>query len=340
MEKIGICFTGVPLSVREVVELTKYAEEKGFYSAWVMEDYFLRDGISYLANLAYNTERIKLATGLINPYTRNPVLIALTAATLDELSNGRLILGLGAGVQPLIEQMGIPFQKPLKTVEEAVKVIRLLLKNGFQGKNTTYQGEVFKVSNVDFGTCAYFSEFGKFKPIRENIPIYIGAINKKMIQLAGKIANGVLLSLGSAPQYIKHFVIKNLKIGAKKARRDIEEIDIATYILCSVSKDRKEEHGAAKGFVTYALAYTPKEILNVCGYSEEEIEPIREILETKGLKEAMKHVTEDMFKTFAAIGTPEECREKIEEFIEMGTKHPIILPVGNTKLAMETVASR
>ncbi len=340
MERIGICFTGVPLPIKEVVKLTKYAEEKGFYSVWVMEDYFLRDGISYLANLAYNTERIKLATGLINPYTRNPVLIALTTATLDELSNGRLILGLGAGVQPLIEQMGISFQKPLKTVEEAVEVIRLLLKNGLKGEKTNYQGEIFKVNNVDFGTCPYFSEFGKFKPIRDSIPIYIGAINKKMIQLAGKIADGILLSLGSAPRYVKHFVVKNLKIGAEKAGRNIDEIDIATYILCSVSKDKNEEHKAAKGFITYALAYTPKEILNVCGYDEEEIKPVRETLETKGLKEAMKHVTDDMFKTFAAIGTPEECKDKIEEFIEKGTKHPIILPVGNIKLAIETVTSK
>jgi 5,10-methylenetetrahydromethanopterin reductase len=340
MEKIGISFTGVPLPVRNVVELVKYVEEKGFYSAWILEDYFLRDGISYLANLAYNTRKIKLATGLINPYTRNPALIALTIATLDELSNGRMILGLGAGVQPLVEQMGIPFRKPLKTVEEAVEIVRLLLKNGFKGEKTTYQGEIFKINDVDFGTCPYFAEFGRFKPIRDNIPIYVGAIGPKMIQLAGKIADGVLLSLGSAPQYVKHFVIKNLKIGAEKAGRSLDEIDIATYILCSVSKDRNDEHKAAKGFVTYAIAYTPVEILEVCGYSEDDVKPIREALETKGLKEAMKHVTEDMFKTFAIIGSPEECREKIIEYIEMGTKHPIILPIGNIKLAIESIISK
>ena len=212
-----------------------------------------------------------MATGLINPYTRHPVLIALTAATIDELSNGRLILGLGAGVRPLIEQMGISFRKPLKAVEEAVEIIRLLLKDGFRGRRTTYRGEIFKINDVDFGACEYFTGFGRFKPIREQIPIYIGAISKRMIQLAGKIADGVLLSLGSAPEYVKHFVIKNLKIGAEKAGRKVEDVDVATYILCSVSKDKKEEHKEAKGFVTYALAYSSEEILKVCGYDYEEI---------------------------------------------------------------------
>src|SRR5437660_1066662 len=120
VEGLGVGFTGAPYTVREVVELAKLAEREGFSCFWFAEDYYLRDAISNISAVAYATSKIQISTGIINPFTRNPVLVAETIATLNELSDGRMRLALGTGVQPLIENMGIRFKHPLAAMDEAV----------------------------------------------------------------------------------------------------------------------------------------------------------------------------------------------------------------------------
>ena len=196
--KMGIAFSGVPFAINTVAELVKRAENKGFSTAWFAEDYFLRDAITAMSFTAALTKRIKLGTGIINPYTRHPILIAETIATLSEAAGGRIFLSLGTGVGPLIEQMGIKFRKPLTTIREAVEIIR----NALTGNPVTFEGEVFNIRDVRLGYNPYLSQLGEFKLKRGNIPIYIAAIGPKMLQLAGKIGDGVLLTAGCSPNYV------------------------------------------------------------------------------------------------------------------------------------------
>ena len=123
-DDIGVGFTGGPYSARRVAELAKLAEKEGFSSVWCAEDYYLRDAISNISCVAYVTREVKISTGVINPFSRNPVLIAETIATLNELSGGRIRLALGTGVQPLIENMGIKFSHPLQAMAESVEIVR------------------------------------------------------------------------------------------------------------------------------------------------------------------------------------------------------------------------
>lgn len=150
--RLGIGFTGAPFSVMEIVNYAKLAEKTGIDSIWIAEDYFLRDAISIISSAATSTQKIKLATGVINPYTRNPILIAQTMATLDEISNGRTILALGTGVPFIIENMGIKFEKPLTMIRESVRIIRMLFKT----EKVNYQGKVLKVKDIEFGKNPYF----------------------------------------------------------------------------------------------------------------------------------------------------------------------------------------
>jgi len=330
--RFGIGFTGAPLSVGGMIRYVNLAEKSGFESAWVAEDYFLRDAVSPLACFALATKRIKVAFGVINPYSRNPAVIAETIATIDELSRGRAILALGTGVPPLIEQMGIEFERPLSTIRESAHVIRELLT----GKEVTFQGSAINLKNVTLGVNPYFLLLKRFKPIRSNIPIYIAAIGPKMLQLAGEIGDGVLLTAACSSQYVK-YAVENIKVGAEKAGRDPAKIDVAAIILYSVSRNGRP-NDAVRGFLSYSLSYSNPEYLRMGGFDETEIEPIKEALEKKGMLEASKLVTDAMVDTHAAAGTPDRCREKLEEYKSAGVTLPIIFTMGtNTGMAIKTI---
>jgi len=333
MERVGIGFTGAPSPVEEMVEYVRLAEKSGFESAWMAEDYFLRDAVSPLACFALATKKIKVAVGVINPYSRNSAVIAETIATIDELSGGRAILTLGTGVPPLIEQMGIKYERPLAIMRESVHAVRELLA----GEEVTFQGRAINLKNVTLGVNPYFFLLEHFKPIRSRIPIYVAAIGPKMLQLAGEIGDGVLLTAGCSPQYVK-YAVENIKIGAKKADRDPNEIDVATYVLYSVSKTGRVNNKAMKGFLAYALSYSDPKYLKMSGFDETDVKLIRETLETKGMAEASKLLTDAMVNTYTATGTRERCREKLEEYKVAGITLPIIFTMGiNTKLAIKTI---
>lgn len=333
MERFGIGFTGAPLSVEEMIKYVKLAEGAGFESVWMAEDYFLRDAVSPLACFALATKKIKVAIGVINPYSRNSAVIAETIATIDELSGGRAILALGTGVPPLIEQMGIKFERPLATMRESINVIRKLLA----GEEVTFQGRAINLKDVTLGVNPYFFLLEHFKPIRSRIPIYFAAIGPKMLRLAGEIGDGVLLTAGCSPQYVK-YAVENVKIGAQRANRDPAKVDVAAYVLLSVSKTGRVNNKAMKGFLAYALSYSDPKHLRMSGFDETDVKPIKETLETKGMAEASKLVTDAMVNTYTATGTRERCREKLEEYKDAGVTLPVIFTMGiNVKLAIKTI---
>jgi 5,10-methylenetetrahydromethanopterin reductase len=321
ISRLGIGFTGVPYNVNQIVTYAKKAESAGFESIWIAEDYFLRDAITTLTAVALSTNSIKLGTGVINPYTRSPVLIAQTIATLDEISAGRAFLAIGTGVPSLIEQAGIRFEKPLQRIKDSVKIIRQLLT----GEIITYDGLTMKISEVKLGYNPYFKLLGSFTPLRNKIMIYVAAIGPKMLELAGQIADGVLLTAGCSPHYVRN-AIHYIKLGADKAGRNYNEIDIAGFILTSLPNG----HGsrmALRGFLSYVLAYSPTEYLKLSGVSEEEIAQIKNAFFEKGMEEAAGMITDEILSDFAVVGDADTCLSIIEEYVKAGLKLPVILPI-------------
>jgi 5,10-methylenetetrahydromethanopterin reductase len=319
--RLGLGLTGVPFSVMQIVSYAKKAEVAGFESVWIAEDYFLRDAITTLTAIALSTNTIKLGTGVINPYTRSPVLIAQTLATLDEISSGRAFLAIGTGVPPLIEQAGIKFEKPLQRIKDSVEIIRKLLRGGI----VTYDGMVLKITDVKLGYNPYFKLLGSFTPLRNKINIYVAAIGSKMLELAGQIADGVLLTAGCSPQFVRS-ATDHIRLGASKAGRDYNEIDIAGFILTSLSNGHGSRIGL-RGFLSYALAYASKEYLMMSGVNEEEIALIKNAFFVKGMEEAARLVTDDILSIFAAVGDMYTCMSKVEEYVKAGLKLPVILPI-------------
>jgi len=338
MQRIGIAFAGAPFPVREMLSYVKTAEKDGFESVWVAEDYFLRDAISTMAVFAYATDRIGIGTGVINPYTRNPVLIAETMAALDELSGGRMILALGTGVPNLVEQMGIRFQRPMRMMRESVKVIRETIRAGAARERVSFKGQSLNVADIDLGSNPYFGLLKRFVPPRDKIPIYVAAMGPKMLQLAGEIGDGVLLGAGCSSGYVKSAVEK-IRTGAMRAGRAPEEVDVASLIIMSVSKKGQFDAPGIKGYIAFLLAFMTEDLMKMSGVDPNQVEPIKKAFKENGIKEAIKYLPDEITARFCVLGSPESCLSKIREYVSAGVNLPIMLFLDtDVELALRTAS--
>src|SRR5713226_5984538 len=179
MKRLGIAFSGGP-NPAEIVECVKLAEALGYETAWMAEGHG-GDQFAVLAACAAQTSRILLGTSITSVFVRTVPTIAMAAATLDHLSAGRFILGVGSSHKVQVEgEHGVPYAKPLTRVRESVAIIRGLLRDG----KVRYAGESVRIDGFDLW----------FTPQRPVIPIYVSAVCPKMIGLCGEIADGVILT--------------------------------------------------------------------------------------------------------------------------------------------------
>ena len=202
--------------VYKIGYMAKLAEDHGFQNIWITDHYNNRDVWTTLAVLSMMTNRIRLGTGVTNPYTRNAAIISSSIASINELSGGRAILGIGPGDKATFEKMGIDWDKPLTRVRESVLAIRAFLAR----EQVSQPG--FKGAQMAFSTG--------------RIPIYIGAQGPKMLELAGAIADGVLIN-ASHPEDFK-FAVPMIRQGAEKAGRKPEDVDVCAYASFSADKDQ------------------------------------------------------------------------------------------------------
>jgi 5,10-methylenetetrahydromethanopterin reductase len=310
----------------EGIALSKYAEEKGFDAVWQAESRLVRDAIVPMAAFAAHTERIKIGSGVINNWTRNIGLLASTFLTLDDLAPNRIICGIGAWWDPLAKNVGIERRKPLTAMRETIEVMRRLLNM----ENVTFHGEFHEVNGVELDVV-----HGRREP--RHVPIYIGATGPKMTQLAGEIADGIVLNYCVPPEYNDE-AMENLEIGAAKAGRSLDEIDRPQLVVCSVHEDRDEAIRGAKMLLTQYLAQQPH-IAKASGVKKETVAKIQEILGWPATKEqierAMVHVPDDLVLRITATGTPEEAKAKVREYMKRGATCPILYPLGDARLMID-----
>src|SRR5450830_757953 len=224
--------------LRKGLDFVRYAEQRGFEAVWQAESRLVRDAIVPMAAYAAVTNKIKVGSGVINNWTRNIGLLAATFLTLDDLAPDRIICGIGAWWDPLARNVGIERKKPLKAMRETIDVMRRLLRM----ENVTFDGEFHHVHGIELDVV-----HGRREP--RNVPIYIGATGDAMLELAGEIADGVVLNYCVPPEYNIE-ALKHLEIGAKKAGRKMDDIDRPQLVVCSVDKDHKRAVQAAKELLT------------------------------------------------------------------------------------------
>jgi len=313
--------------LEDCIRFAKYAEEKGFEAVWQAESRLVRDAIVPMAAYAAVTSRIKIGSGVINNWTRNIGLLAATFLTLDDLAPDRILCGIGAWWDPLAKNVGIDRRKPLLAMKETIEVFRKLLRL----ENVTFHGEFHHVDGIELDVV-----HGRREP--RNVPVFIGATGNKMLELTGELADGCLLNYCVPPSYNDR-AMELLTAGAKKAGRSIDDIDRPQLIVCSVDHDRSRAIEGAKELITQYLAQQPH-IAKASGVDDETVKKIQKILgwpaTKEQIREAMQYVPDELILNITATGTPEEAKAKVEDYKARGCTCPVLYPLGDAKLMIDT----
>jgi 5,10-methylenetetrahydromethanopterin reductase len=313
--------------IREGMEFTQYAESKGFEAVWQAESRLVREATVPMAAFASVTKTIKVGSGVVDCWSRNPARLAATFSTLDDLAPGRVILGIGAWWDPLAQKVGISRAKPLKAMREIVTAVRALLNN----ENVTFDGEFVKFDGIELD---YVYQDRR----KKDVPIYIGATGMQMMELTGEIADGVVLNYLVSPDYNKQ-AIEALGAGAAKANRKMEDIDRPQLVVCSVHEDRQVALNMAREMVTQYLGQQPH-IMKASGVPQSLLDKVGEVLTWPATHEqvtsASKLVPDEIVQMLTASGTPQEARKQVLHYIENGATCPILYPLGDVKAMIDT----
>jgi len=310
MVRIGFAMSrGLPPS--DIVECVKLAEELGYESAWVAEGHG-GDQFAILSACAMATKRIRLGTSISSVFVRSIPTIAMAAATVDQLSNGRFILGLGSSHRVQVEpEHGIPYRKPIQRLRESVEIIRTLLRHG----SVSYKGEIISIERFDLW----------FTPLRPEIPIYLAALFPKMLQVCGEIAQGVILTWSTLEAGRR--AAENIAIGAQRVGRRVEEVDIASLLPCYVTADRRQAFDAMRSSVAFYGGFFPRynRLMAESGFADA-AHAIKAAWDRAGLEAATRMVPDALIEAISISGPPSECRERVEAYRRSGITLPIISP--------------
>jgi 5,10-methylenetetrahydromethanopterin reductase len=295
--------------IDELARLAASAEEKCFEGVWIADSQSIfRDAYAALTICALRTERMLLATGVTNPLTRHPAVLAGVIATVDEISGGRAILGIGTG-ESAVKTIGRK-ASTLREMEEAILAIRSLLA----GESTEYQGTTLKMS----------------WPTR-CVPIYVAASGPKTLQLAGRIADGVLFQVGASPVLVE-YALNEIRKGAEQAGRSYEEIQLCMRLACNLSSNGEEARRELRPYAA-AAAVTTFRSVPASIISDEIGQDIRRLRERydyhKHTNVDAGHqelVTSTILDAVAIAGTPEEALPKFKKIAGMGI-HRIVIPL-------------
>jgi 5,10-methylenetetrahydromethanopterin reductase len=311
--------------IREGMEIARYAESRGFHAVWQAESRLVREATVPMAAFLSVTERIKVGSGVVNNWTRNPALLASTFSTLDDLAPGRVMLGIGAWWDPLARKVGIERRKPLQAMRETVEAVRALLAD----QTVTYHGEFVHLDGVELDYV-----YQERRP--KDVPIYIGATGMKMLELTGEIADGVVLNYLVSPAYNDRAMAR-LEAGAARAGRSMEDLDRPQLVVCSLDEDRQQALDSARLLVTQYLGQQPH-IMKASGVPQSLLDKIGAVLDWPATHEqivaASKLVPDDVVQMITASGTPDECRAQVAEYVKRGCTCPILYPLGADVRAM------
>jgi len=292
---------GSLLTVEQVLACSRKLNKLKPDTVWIPETWGM-ENFSMLSMASKENSFSKIGSSIVNIYSRSPSLIAMGAVTIDTISNKRLILGLGTSSQPRVEDFhGDKFERPLKRMKEYVEIIRLILS----GKTVNYSGEIFSLINFSL----------LIKPPRDRIPIYLAAVNQKMVELTWKIADGVIFYLRPKSE-IKTTLAK---------MQNQKKIDSSLQIITCVNIDSEKAMFRAKKTLAFYVSVGKiyREFLASNGF-ENETKNIFEEYEKNGLQSNHELVPESMVNELSIAGTPDECKTQLRQFRETGIDLPII----------------
>jgi len=333
--------------VHETAAMARACEDAGFDAFWIAEAYpwwrkhgfEARSSTAILAVIAAQTRRIQLGWGIISPYTRHPVQVAMEARVMQDLAGDRFLLGLGAS-KIFMKEIGEGEGEkvgPATVMRESIEIIKGVLK----GDAFEYQGKVFAAAVPALKSDAHTAR---------GIPrTYIAGTGPVLQKLAGSISDGLLTASITTPAFVR-YSRKNMEEGARKASRDASQLALGSVIVGSIGRDSAKGKEGAREQAAMYLANKVQNIkgsadvlLECAGLTFAELQPVADAMEKGGRKAAAKAVTDEILRKVCAIaGTPHECIQRIEEYRAAGCTH-IMLEiwgddrVGQAKLFGEAV---
>jgi probable F420-dependent oxidoreductase len=310
VNRIGIAFSGGP-GPAAILDCVKLAEALGYESAWVAEGHG-GDQFAVLAACARETSQIRLGTGISSVFVRTAPTIAMAAASVDDLSAGRFILGLGSSHKVQVEpEHGVPYAKPLTRLRETVAVIRTLLQEGRVG----FAGESIRIEHFELW----------FTPQRKAIPIYLSAVFPKMISLCGEIADGIILTRSTLATAAS--VRELLAEGARRAGRDASRVVVASLLPAAIGATRQEALALLRPGLAFYAGFFPRynRMMAEHGFAEEAA-AIREAWARGDREAAERAVSDALIDATSVAGTPEQCRQRLNAYRQSGIDLPILSP--------------
>jgi 5,10-methylenetetrahydromethanopterin reductase len=291
--------------IRDYIAKAQKIEAYGFDEIHVYDDLMFKPTWPILTLIGEHTDRIRVGPGIITPQIVHPCYHAGNLAELDELTSGRAVMGIARGA--FWEFLGIEKQqKPITMVREAIHIIRRLLA----GDRSRFEGEVFTVTE---------ELFFRFQPVRREVPIFIGTWGPKMCQLAGEVAQGVKSDGLWNPDYVK-ILRENIAIGAARANRSPDEVEIIAGPLSSIAADRERARATARRVLAVYLPYL-RPMTDVAGISEEEINKVRQAAALGDFERGASYISDLSVAKCSVTGTPDDIIPQIEEMVAAGVNH-------------------
>ena len=308
-------------SPRECVELARSAEREWGYDAIWLAETNGPDSASLAGALALATTHMAIGTGIVPVYNRSAAVLAMTAATLAGLCEGRFALGLGASSHAIVEGWnGIPFERPLERVRETVAVLRQALA----GERTDFAGASVRSRGLRLG----------WVPERR-VPIYLAALRERMLELAGEIGDGLVVNL--FPVSALPRILAAYRRGAARAGRDAGGDEVVCRFQVAVTDDVPAARNLIRmGFAGYLAQPVYNAYFRWCGF-EAEAAAVAKAFAAGDRAASAAAMSDAMIDRIAILGTWERCREQLAEFVAAGVTTPVIAPVATSAAAMRAV---
>jgi len=308
------CSLGSLLSVKQVMECAHALSKTSIETIWIPETWGM-ENFSMLSLISQKASKQQIGSSIINVFSRSPASIAMGAATVDIISNGRFILGLGTSSSVIVENFhGYEFKNPMGRIREYVEIIKLILS----GNSVDYKGKIFNLKNFSL----------LIKPPRKKIPIYLAAINSKMVDLTWEIADGAIFYLRPMDEMKK-------TIHMMQAKR---KIDVTSQFITSVSNDSELAINKCKKTLAFYVSVGKiyREFLSKNGF-ETETRNIFEEFKKSGFESNHELVTSQMIDCLTIAGDPDACQKQLKKFRETGIDLPIIQfnPIGDVMESLQ-----
>lgn len=310
MSGVG-AFISAGKSLDNTLERVRLAEEAGLDSVYVTH-IAARDSLTLLMAYAAATERVRLGTGVMPIASRTPVATAQMAATVDEYSGGRLVLGLGVSHQVTVENwFDGTIEKPVTQMREYVSILRAL----FSGEPPPEDGRFYRTR---FGFMGYGA--------RADLPIYVAALSPNMLRLAGEIADGVVLWLCN-PDYIRETVVPHVREGREKAGKGLDGFDIVAAVPSAVAEDAGEVRAVMRqDLITYLSLPFYRAMLERSGFGSD-LEAFDAGMAKGDVEAAKSAMSDELLGSLAGIGDGAAVEAKVREYLEAGATSPCVGPI-------------